>query len=259
MRTKRADFWIITIWPFLASILSFVLNANMLFSSILFFGAPAIYLSIRNYRKIIKTFLFAAVLGFLLSIITDYIMARTGGWNFPTSVFPRLFGGYVTVEQIIWIFLYIYFVVIFYETFLDRDNSSESVRPNLKYLFLITTAVFALFVLLYALKPNLLKIDYFYLRSGIILAIIPLAAVLFSFPNLYKKFSIAAAYFFFFSLIYELTGLALGHWEFLGKNQYVGMVEVFGLRFPIEELFFWIILGAMGILAYYEFFDDDKQ
>lgn len=259
MRVKKIDFWLMAIWPIAASMLSFVFTANMLFSSILFFGAPAVYLSIRNYRKVKKTFLFAAALGFLLSIVTDYIMSKTGGWNFPASVFPRLFGGYVTVEQIIWIFLYLYFVVIFYETFLDEDGGQELAKPNLKYLFAATAAVFAVFILLYALKPELLQINYFYLKSGIILAIIPSAVILLKFPKLYKKFSIAAAYFFFFSLIYELTGLSLGHWEFLGENQYIGMVKILGLQFPVEEFFFWIIIGAMGILAYYEFFDDDKR
>ena len=251
--------WILILWPIAASILSFIFQANMLFSTLLFFGVPSIYLSIRNHRSVKKALLFSAALGLTLSIVTDYVMTKTGSWNFPNSVFPRLFGGYVTVEQTIWILFFLYFVVIFYETFLEKDSNREVASPNLKYLFLITSAIFSVFIFFYLWRPEFLSIDYFYLKSGIVLTVIPLALVLLKFPRLYKKFAIAAAYFFFFSFIYELTGLSLGHWEFTGARQYLGMMEILGLRFPLEEFFFWISSGAMGILAYYEFFDDDKK
>jgi len=36
-------------------------------------------------------------------------------------------------------------------------------------------------------------------------------------------------------------------------------VELFGLKFPFEEFLGWFVLAAIGILAVYEFVDDDRK
>lgn len=69
----------------------------------------------------------------------------------------------------------------------------------------------------------------------------------------------AAFYFFFFSLVYELTALTLGQWSFPAENQFIGFVEFLGLRFPLEEFIFWIMLGTSATLVLYEFFNDDRK
>jgi hypothetical protein len=52
-----------------------------------------------------------------------------------------------------------------------------------------------------------------------------------------------------------LTALSLGLWYY-PSNQFIGWVDVHGLRFPVEELFGWILLGVAAILSCYEYLDD---
>jgi len=56
----------------------------------------------------------------------------------------------------------------------------------------------------------------------------------------------------------KVTALQLGWWDFPGSN-FIGWVSIFNIRFPLEELIFWLFLFAMAILTYYEFFDDDEK
>ena len=108
------------------------------------------------------------------------------------------------------------------------------------------------------IQTSYLDIPYFYLTAGIVLGIIPISIVLFEYPRLIAKFFKTAAYFFYLNFAYEITALKLGIWDFPG-DQFIGWVTFFGMRFPFEEFFFWIILGAIAMLSYYEFFDDDRK
>ena len=72
-----------------------------------------------------------------------------------------------------------------------------------------------------------------------------------------SKYIKVGSYFFVYYLIYEITGLQLGWWIFPGK--YLAWVSVLGVNFPLEELFFWIVLTSISILSYYEFFDENPR
>jgi hypothetical protein len=259
-RRRRVDLIILIFWPIIAAAISFSIGASTFSSIILFLGVPAAYLSYLNPKKILKLFLFSFVLGVPLAIVIDYVMQRTGGWFLPSSIFgPFRLLGYVTIEQIIWLFLYIYLVAIFYETFIEKNQVEKTYYHNFKYLITLMVLIYGLFGFFYFLAPAFLLINYFYLKLGLVLGLLPITLVLLKSPKLCQKFFQTAIYFFFLSLIYELTALTLGQWTFPAKNQFIGFVEIFGLRFPFEEFFFWIMLGAMAVLAYYEFFDDDLK
>jgi hypothetical protein len=101
------------------------------------------------------------------------------------------------------------------------------------------------------------RIEYFYLKGGITLVLLPTIAFLVTFPGFVSKFFKTATYFFYAGLLQELTALQLGHWSFPGKN-FIGWITILGYRFPYEELFFWLIVFSSCVLAYFEFFDDDE-
>lgn len=260
MKLIKKDLIIVLLWPIAASLLSFAVRANVLVSMLLFFALPAAYLSYRKKELIKKIALFSLISSIPFAIFLDYVMERTGGWLLPYSAFGsfRLFG-YVTLEQIIWLFLYIYFVSIFYEYFLDKECSPKLYYPKIKYWFIILLAIFGVFLLLYISKPSLLHINYFYLKFGIVAMIIPVILVLFRFPGLFTKFIKTGIYFSFLSLIYELTALTLGQWTFPAENQFMGFIHILEFRFPLEEFLFWIVLGSITTVSYYEFFDDDRK
>ena len=77
-------------------------------------------------------------------------------------------------------------------------------------------------------------------------------------PKMNVKFFKTAAYFFYLTFIYEVTALQLGWWDFPSTN-FIGWVSIFNVRFPLEELIFWLFLFAMAILTYYEYFADDEK
>ena len=93
---------------------------------------------------------------------------------------------------------------------------------------------------------------------GVAVVLIPTVVELFRRPTLLPKLLVVGLYFAYLTICYELTALKLGWWVFPGF-QYIGMVSILGINFPFEEFFFWILLFAVGILAYYEPFDDDEK
>jgi len=259
-RGRRVDLILLIFWPIIAAAISLSIKAGTFSSIILFLGVPAAYLSYLNPKKILKLFLFSLVLGVPLAIVIDYVMQRTGGWFLSSSVFGQFrFLGYVTIEQIVWLFLYIYFVTIFYETFIEKNQVEKAYYHNFKYLITLMIFIYGLFGFFYFLAPTFLLINYFYLKLGLVLGLLPITLVLRKAPKLCQKFFQTAIYFFFLSLIYELTALSLGQWTFPAENQFIGFLEIFGLRLPFEEFFFWIMTGGMAVLSYYEFFDDDLK
>lgn len=122
-------------------------------------------------------------------------------------------------------------------------------------LIIIVIAFFAILIS----RPEFLVVKYAYLYIGLIIFLLPAVSFLSFFPRLLSKYIKTASYFFSLNILVELTGLNLGQWQFPNNGYFIGWVELFGYRFPFEEFFFYIILAAIGILAYYEFFDDDRK
>ncbi|MBS3176595.1 hypothetical protein J4457_05155 [Candidatus Woesearchaeota archaeon] len=198
-------------------------------------------------------FLFSFTFSIPFAIILDYIMEITQGWYIPSSFFdPYRILGYVSIEQLIWLFLYLYLVAIFYEAFLEKTCTHRLYSSHLKYGIILLYLIFGLFIIIHLTKHELLEINYFYLKFGIVLGLLPIAVALIKFPRLYTQFLQTAAYFFYLSFLYEVTALVLGQWTFPATNQFVGFLSLGSISFPFEELFFWIILGAMGALSYYK-------
>lgn len=150
-----------------------------------------------------------------------------------------------------------YFILIFYEYFINKHRSKEIWGPRMKYLVGFELFIFISFLIVLFILPRLLNIPYFYFKWGIILTLFPFLVQLFKYPKTTAKFFLEAAYFFYLHFIYEVAALNLGWWSFPGK--FIGWVNIFNVAFPIEEVLFWFILLALSILSYYEFFDDDEK
>lgn len=253
----KRDQIIFLIWPLVAAVISFVIKTNFFFSTILFFLVPSLYLSYKNRGMIKKSLLFSGP-ALIIVIVIDYICEVTGTWFIPYSIFgDHRFLGKITFDIMIWFYLYVYFIVMYYEYFLEHKSKDKLYTPKLKYLYAYFTSILILFLSIFLINHNwFLKIRYFYMIFGIIIGLLPIVVVLFEFPNLLTKFVKTGVYFFFLSMIYEITAVSLNQWSFPGRD-FIGHVKVFNTIFPFEELFFWIILGSISILCYYEFFDDD--
>ncbi len=241
--------------PLLAMLISFALHANTFLSLILFYLPLLLYFSYRTRKAILKTTIFASLLSFAFAFIFDYPAYIDNAWYVPT-IFPLRIYGKVAIEDIMWIFLFSYTIVIFYEHFVDKAKHTI-LEGKIKYGMLLVIVLFILFLLLYLLIPTLLVIHFYYFWLGMIFIFLPVLAMLSYYRQLISGFFITSSYFFAHSLLYEITALKLNQWSFPGTD-YIGWVQLFGVRLPFEEFFFFIVIAAMSILTYFEFFDVKK-
>jgi len=179
-------------------------------------------------------------------------------WYVPNTVFGSRLFGIIPYEDYIWAFFFVYLIVVFYEYFLDNGIRGDRLSKKVLYMILLFNFLLFIFFLILKVDPDLLHVEYFYLKGGIIVALTPLLLVFSFFPALLKKCFATVAYFSPLFLSFELSGLHANQWEF-NEGKFVGFVGISGLRFPIEELVFWIILGSVWILSYYEYFADDRN
>lgn len=257
MKKKHVDLILLFVWQILSAGVSYIFKANFFVSTTLFYVLPSIFLSFREPKSIVKTLKFSAV-GLPILLITDWIAVSTGTWYFPTSIFKwRLFG--VTVfEVVLWLFVYIYFVVVFYEYFVDRKDYPNKHRKLFKYFVVATVVLFMLFILSVLLTGTFIKVPYIYLIFGVVFCFIPIPLILYKFPNLLSKLITVTVFFVTTSFLWEIVALKLNQWTFPG-HYFVGWIEIFNVRFPLEELTVWIVFGSVSVVLLYEYFYDDMR
>jgi hypothetical protein len=257
---SRHEFLTLLLWPIVASLLSVALQAQIYLGLFIFFGLPAIYLSWRHPHLIKKSLFFSVIFSVPAAFFLDYVMEYTGGWAIGAMEFPHVWIlQYVSLLQIIWLILYVYLVVMYYKVFFDR-NHARMLYPRTKNLIILGVAVLGFLTIAHYFNQELLHIDYFYLKIGLIAVLLPLAVFWVRRRHYVTgKFLKVGAYFFGFTLLYELTALHLGQWNFPAAHQFIGQVTIGGYMFPLEEFLFWILISSISILAYYEYFDDDEK
>jgi len=253
----KKDWILIILWPIIASIIMIFFKANFFTSILLYYVLPSIVISYRHQAFIIKSLLFAGA-SLPMLLVVDYMAVKAGSWYFPTSIFAHRLFGVTTFEVVLWMFSYVYFVVIFYEYFLDHACKVERTRYALRYVFIPFLIIFLIFLSSIIFTEIFFKVNYLYLWFGIIFAFIPIPLVLLKFPHLFTKLAEATVYFSFSSFLWEIVALRLNQWTFPGQY-FIGWIEIFNVRFPFEEFLIWIVLGAAAILSWYEFFDDDGK
>ncbi len=267
-KNKKIDLLILIFIPILTAFVLLFYRENFLISTILFFGTPSLYLAVRHKKALKKTFIFSLLFSVPLTFIFDYLIAKDKGWHIVSSILPFRIFGIVAFEQFIWAFLWVFYIVIFYEYFLDKQEKrsifsflftkSETITRPMEYFALVLFTLLLFFTFFAFFCPTYLKIDYAYLVLGTIFGIIPLSIFLFKFPNFSVRFLKATFYFFFLALIIEYVGLKLNHWIFPGSN-FIGVENFFGFMIPYEEIMIYFVLSTPIVLSYYEFFDDDRR
>ena len=165
--------------------------------------------------------------------------------------------GVFPVDIFIWAYLYIYFIVAFYEHFLDEDKYKGKMSKNIGYWLSFALFLVILFLVIYLVNKNLLVVSNFYFIIILFMFVMPIITICWMFPSLVKKIAIQGTYFFFLSIVYELVALNIGHWEF-SRSHVVGWIELFGFGFAFEE-FVWLMLAVPAVICLYEIIADDKK
>ncbi len=254
---KKIDIIFLILFPIISVATALTLRTNFLETTLLFFGLPSLWLSLRTLGQVAKTFLFSLFLSVPLGIVVDYIATIDQAWHVPNSVFLIRLFGIIPIEDIIYAFFLVYSIVIFYEHFLDKGKH-ELVDKRMKYMAWPLITLVMVFLITLFTKPEMLVIPYAYFWLGTAIFLIPAVTFLSFFPRLISKYIKTASYFFLLALMFELTGLELQLWTFPGTH-FIGWVDLFGYKFPFEEFFFWFVMSAIAILSYYEFFDDNRK
>ncbi len=242
--------------PAAAVVISLVTHANTLASIFLFWGLPALLITFWAPQRALKAFIIAS-LGTVFLMSLNIIFYTTKQWYVVSMFDYRLFG-LIALEDIPYFFFYLYFPIIFWEHFYEKQVKERIWGKRMTGFAMLFIFGSIIIVSAFLWAPHLLQIPYFYFIGTILFLAIPLALELIAHPRLKLKFLRVALYFAYVGILYELTALKLGQWYF-PSEKFFGWIVILGLHFPIEELFAWMILGSSGILAWYEYFDDDNR
>jgi hypothetical protein len=251
------DILLLALFPVLASILSFALRLNFLISTLLFFAVPSLYLSFRTARAVPRGLLFALLWSLPSGLVIDYFANVNMTWYVPNTLFPRVLN-LIPLENLLWAFLISYLIVMFYEHFDDKCSSKKVGDSKIRNLLIFALIVLVVFIVVFLFNPNLFNIPYYYLFGGIIFILLPIILFYSKYSSTTNKFIHTGSYLLLISLFHEFTGLRLGHWTFPSR-EFIGWVELFGIRFPFEEFIFFFFLLTPAVLSYYEFLGDDRK
>jgi hypothetical protein len=252
-RKKKTTLVFLYVYFFLVAILGISLEFTHPQFTIAFLAIPATYLASKiEYAYKIK--LETLIYGFFCTFLIDHIAHVSGAWYVPPNFGIRILDSF-PIEEFLWAFSFVLLILSLYEYIFDQDKSKEISKLFQHFTNLLSGFFFAL-ITIYFLLPQALNIPYFYAVLICIFAFITLWGF-YKYPKIIGKISKLAAYFFVPALIYELSALKLGHWEFT-KGMHIGYVELLSYTFPFEELLFWI-LTVTALLVVHEAFADNQK
>lgn len=263
LRLKIYDFLVLALLPLLAALLSILFRAPYLLSIFLFYVIPGIYLSLRFGKawQLAKGFVFAIIISLPFAIIVDYIGTVSGVWFVPVSLFPERFLGVIPVEDFFWMLSAIFTLVMGYEIMLDKGKHELADKRLWHFTSIGFFALSAFFLLLASGKHSLFiwESRYTYLILGMVFFVSPVALFLWHFPKFLKKTFPLLVYFFALTFFFEVTATFLSQWVFTGAY-FLPPFSLEGMNpIPWEELFFVGVVGPLGVVTFYELFDDDRK
>ena len=256
-KARKIDLAVLIIYVLLLIPVLLLFKIGFSIATILFFVVPAVYLAFRGPLPWKRIAYASLLFGFLLSQM-DFLAEFNKAWVVPKIFFEQRIFGVIGIDVIAWGFLWAFVILVFYEHFSEFDRSNKISR-HFKILFFASLVTCAIILARFFLSPARLTMHYSYLFLGTV-GFLVLLLVLVKFKKPYfllRKFLPTAIFFTFLSIVHELTALKLGQWYFPGD--YLAKINIGGLVFPAEELFFWIFLGSIIVMGYYEFFVDDEK
>lgn len=252
---KHAEFWLLFAWNIVAFVLSYKFGSSQIISAGFFLGLPAAYLSLRKPQMVKKAILFSIIFTLPLVIIGNYLAYKNDVWMMDSLTGIKAFDTY-PVEDFGWGFMYIYYIITFYEYFFETEKVYKF--PKIFGYFLkgsiLSSVLFSLFLLF---SSPQIKIPYLYLLIDCFFLLLPPVLIVLNNLKILNKLLKIQVFAFLPGLLYEYIALTNYNWAFPG-TQFIGQVKLFAVIFPFEELL-WLMLAVPATVAYYEFFADDRK
>jgi len=252
LNKKKQRLIFLLTYVILTSVLIYFWRPVYLISIIVVLVPPAVINFLWLKKSRFKILLFSLLTTILFAPPVELAARLADAWDVQ-SILPRLFG-IAPLENILFAFLNFFWVLAFYEYFVDRDKTrkiSKRIRLiTLGYIFL-ALLVFTIFFI----APNLLAVNYGLL--AVIILLIPGIIIFYFNPKLLKKTWLPTIFFAYVFFVYEVVSLIIGSWWWPG--QYLLPINLLGNVFPLDDVIIWYFLSTPILIGGYEFFVDDNK
>ncbi len=198
-----------------------------------------------------KILIFSLVTTFLFAPPVELAARLTDAWDVQ-SILPRLFN-LAPLENLLFAFINFFWVLSFYEYFVDHDSSAK-ISPNFKKIIFIYITTSLLFFILFFKDQTLVAFNYHSL--SLIILLIPGIFLFIRLPKLLLKIWLPTLFFAFVFFVYETVSLLIGSWWWPGN--YLLPLNLFGHIFPLDDIIIWYFLSTPVLIGGYEFFVDDS-
>lgn len=203
-------------------------------------------------RSRFKILVFSLAATFIFAPPVELAARLANAWDVQ-SVLPRIFG-IAPIENLIFAFFNFFWVLSFYEYFVDRDASAK-ISKKFKLLVLLYCLLSVLIFLLFFINRQLISLNYCVLSAIILLA--PGLIIFRRRPGLLRKIWLPTLFFAAAFFVYEAVSLAIGSWWWPG--QYLLPISLAGKTFPLDDVIIWYLLSTPILIGGYEFFMDDGR
>lgn len=257
-RNLKIDLIVLAIHLLISPFLVLYFELSFTLSTLVYFLLPSIYLIARRPRAIHESIGASILIGLILGTWADIFneISLSWEWPHPEKFFLPYFLGIVPGDVILWLSIWVFQIIVFYEHFFKHRHTG-GFSPRWKKGLLIALLVLILTSIIYLINPLLLNIPYSYFIFGISALLIS-CWIIYHHPKYIRDFCLVSIYFIPLYLIFEYTAIKLGNWAFI-KGTHLANIKYAGSIIAIEELVFWVILSSTIILSYYKWWVDDEK
>lgn len=250
LKTRQAKIIFLFFYVILACLIVLLLKPYYLFSIMIVLVPPSLlnFLWLKKSRT--KILLFSVFSTLLLALPVELASRLANVWDVQ-SVFPRPFG-LIPLENMLFAFINLLWVLSFYEFFTDRDGS-KLISKKIKYLIGLYCLWAAIIYIFYFYNKNLIALNYFQMAVPVL--VIPSAIIFIKKPGLLRKTILPTIFFAVVFFVYEIVSLKIGSWWWPGA--YLLSFQIDGGVFPLDDVIIWYFLSTPALIGGYEFFADD--
>lgn len=251
-KKKKNRLLFLSVYILLASALVYFLRPVYLWSILIVLLPPSLINFLWLKKSKIKIFFFSLITTILFAPPVELIARSADAWDVQ-SILPRLFG-IAPIENIIFAFFNFFWVLSFYEYFVDRDKK-EKLSPYFRWIIVLYLLLLFSVFLIFFINPSLIGLNYHFL--ALIILIIPGSAIFYKRVDLLKKTWLPTVFFALVFFIYEIVSLLIGSWWWPGE--YILPINFMGKVFPLDDIIIWYFLSTPVLIGGYEFFVDNNK
>lgn len=251
-KIKRQRLIFLVAYVSFACLLVYFLKPVYLVSIILVLVPPAVINFLWLKKSRFKILIFSILTTALFAPPVELAARLADAWDVQ-SILPR-FLGIAPLENILFAFLNFFWVLAFYEYFVDRDLKKR-LSKRFRFIILLYAFLFLLVFSIFFIAPDILAMNYALL--AVIILVIPGLIMFCLNPKLLKKTWLPTVFFAFVFFVYEVVSLIIGSWWWPGE--YILPIVLAGKIFPLDDVIIWYLLSTPVLIAGYEFFVDDNK